>query len=252
MSIYILSKFASKLVNSLRPIAGIVNNHAPEVLTGATCVGSVGIGFAAAIDTKEHLEKEAERPKDRRRAEVVLDTVGDYKRTILVTGLTMACSIGANRISAKRMAALAAGLAAAQKEIAELRTAAEEVVGPDKAEEIQKRAEQKAKYATCGPIFRWKESISGDEFYAPEAEVLRAEMEVERRYQVCNESSVNVFRRELNLGPLGHDIDYVWDRDEPNADVDMPWIIFWHSHEVDMKGEYIMINYYTKPTEEMV
>lgn len=225
--------------------------YAPEILTGLGCAGVALTTTMAVRDSKKHLTNELDRPDNRRKVEVVLDTAHDYAPTITAAAVTMATIILSNRISAKRLAGLAATLAATQKQLTEFKAAAREIVGPDQTDKIESTAKRKFVENTQGPILRWKESISGDEFYAPEVEVLRAEMEIERRFHVCHVTSINELRHELNLGPLSHDVDYVWDQDDMREGSGIPWISFWHSHEIDMKGEYRAINYHTMPIESM-
>jgi len=241
-----IARLTGKIASIYKPTKEWMQKYSPELLTGATCAGAVGIGVSASLDTKEHLRLEAERPENRRRMEVILDTAWDYRRTLVVTGLTVGAAVASNRVSAGRLAALATALAAAQKDNLELRAAAEEIVGPDKAEEIQKRAEEKAAEANEGPIYRWKEEISGDEFYAPESTVLRAFLNMERRYQMRNASTLNEFRRDVNLGPLDHCIDYVWDS-ESQTKYGAGWIGAWWSHDIDERGEYRCIHFQSDP-----
>lgn len=246
MSIYIL-----KLVNALTPRLKMVREasvkYVPEILTGAACVGSVGIGVSATLDTKAHLEREAERPENRRRTEIVLDTLYDYRRTILVSGLTVASIIASNRVSAKRLAAAAAALTAARKEILDLKDAAKEVVGEEKATEIQNVATEKGMVTGEGPIFRWRIDISEDEFYAPESTVLRAFLHQEHRLQNLNYASLNDFRKDVNLGPMVRSVDYIWDADAETGDLPLNWIGGWWSHEIDERGEYRRIHFHVDP-----
>lgn len=236
------------IFKGLKMTKGVVVQYAPEILTGLGCAGVVLTGFSAVRDTRKHALAEAERAENRRKAEIVLDAAHDYAPTIVAAALTMATIILSNRMSAKRIAGLAAALAASQKQFAEFKAAARDVVDPNTVDKIEEKA-RKAQYASDGPIWRWKESISGDEFYAPESDVLRAEMEVNRRFHKCHGVGLNEFRHEINIGPMDRSVDYAWDKDDMP---DVKWINFIHAHEVDMKGEYINITYGPEPVEVMI
>lgn len=246
MNLYIL-KAVNVLKGKMQLAGKVATEYAPEILSGTACAGVACVGVSATLDTKAHLEREAERPENRRRTEIVLDTLYDYRRTILVSGLTVASIIASNRVSAKRLAAATAALTAARKEILDLKDAAKEVVGEEKATEIQNVAAEKGMVTGEGPIFRWRIDISEDEFYAPESTVLRAFLHQEHRLQNLNYASLNDFRKDVNLGPMVRSVDYIWDADAETGDLPLNWIGGWWSHEIDERGEYRRIHFHVDP-----
>lgn len=130
------------LVNTLREVSKPIIKHSPEILTVLGLTGMVSSIFMAVKATPKALDiisetKEKDLSKKEETKEIILNAGKVYIPTILTTGLSAACIIGASSINLKRNAALATAYSISENVIKEYQSKVVETVGQRKERQIK-------------------------------------------------------------------------------------------------------------------
>lgn len=138
-----LKSDAGKLIRSIKTS---VIKHSPEILTGIGIAGMVSATVMAvkatpkALDVMAELKEErADKPDDVRsmRKETIKRVFPVYVPTIVTTGVSIACLIGAASTNARRNAALATAYSLSETAMKEYQSKVIETVGKKKERDIR-------------------------------------------------------------------------------------------------------------------
>lgn len=128
---------------TIKVIGGAISKNSPAILTGLAVTGAVVTTFLTAkatIKAVKILEEEKDQNGDIGTKDLIRLTWKEYVPVAAALGLTIGCAIGAHNVSARRTAALAAGLASSNEALKAFKKAADDVVGEEKSDEIRGQA----------------------------------------------------------------------------------------------------------------
>lgn len=142
-------KNQNKFTEFVTKVTEVTDKNSPAILTGLGVLGLITTGILAykagakAKDVieehKEDLKMVKKNDKEAKR-EVIKETIKDVAPIIappvLIGAATIACIIGSNTISAKRITVLSTAYTVAERSIKELQAKTEEVVGDKKVKDI--------------------------------------------------------------------------------------------------------------------
>ena len=116
--------------------------HSPEILTGLGIAGMVSATIMAVKETPKVLDiiseiKEKDLDKKEETKEIVIQAGPVYIPTIITTGVSIACIIGASSINLKRNAALATAYSISKNALEEYREKVIDTIGEKKERKIQ-------------------------------------------------------------------------------------------------------------------
>ena len=116
--------------------------HVPDILTATACIGVGATAVMCGKNTlaaRDILEAYDEENPDATTKDRVLKAAPAYIPTIILATATIACIIGARTTSAKQTAALASAYTIATEAAARYRDKVIEVVGEEKAKEVDEK-----------------------------------------------------------------------------------------------------------------
>ena len=116
--------------------------HVPDILTATACIGVGATAIMCGKNTlaaRDILEAYDEENPDATTKDRVLKAAPAYIPTIILATATIACIIGARTTSAKQTAALASAYTIATEAAARYRDKVIEVVGEEKAKEVDEK-----------------------------------------------------------------------------------------------------------------
>lgn len=102
--------------NSIKIVGDMVNRNLPHILTGLGVVGVVATGVSAAKAAPKAKEK-VDALDNPSKWEAACAAAPYYIPTVLIGGVSIACIIGADRVSTGRYLALASSYAVLQKQL---------------------------------------------------------------------------------------------------------------------------------------
>lgn len=102
--------------NSIKIVGDMVNKNLPHILTGLGVVGVVATGVSAAKAAPKAKEK-VDALDNPSKWEAACAAAPYYIPTVLIGGVSIACIIGADRVSTGRYLALASSYAVLQKQL---------------------------------------------------------------------------------------------------------------------------------------
>lgn len=134
----------SKTAKNLK--AGFIK-HSPEILTGIGIAGMLSSTIMAVKATPKALDIIAEIKgeklgKKEETKKIVKKVAPIYIPTVITTGLSIACIVGASSINHRRNAALATAYSLSESTLKEYQQKVIETIGPKKEEEIQQKIAQ--------------------------------------------------------------------------------------------------------------
>lgn len=132
----------NKFLKALEDISKPIVKHSPEILTGLGITGFVSATIMAVKVTPKVLDvisetKSKNLDKKEETKEIIIDAGKYYIPSILVTGLSMVCVIGASSINLKRNAALVTAYSISENALKEYQSKVLETVGPRKERQIE-------------------------------------------------------------------------------------------------------------------
>ena len=215
----------SKVVKDLK--VGFVK-HSPEILTGIGIAGMISSTIMAvkatpkALDIIEEIKKEKKEKKEETK-EIVKKVTPIYIPSIVTTGLSIACIIGASSINLKRNAALATAYTLSENALRDYQSKVIEAIGPKKEtairEEVCKDHLEKNPVTNNEIIITSQgntlcyDSVSGRYFTSDIEKLKRIENELNKRLMNEMYIGLNELYYELGLKPtsqgneLGFNVD---------------------------------------------
>lgn len=133
------------LKSSFYMVKAFAKENSPEILTGIAIGGSVTTAYLAGIASIHAIRRLDNTPlvENMNRREKFLEVWDLYIPTVFSGGVTIACIVGANRISTKRALAAYSLLAVSEKTFEEYREKVVERIGEKKDKEIRDEIAQK-------------------------------------------------------------------------------------------------------------
>lgn len=145
-------KFA-KLINTFKDATV---KHSPEILVAVGIASMVSATVFAIQDTPKVMKLIAEKEETQTEPLEIEDKVKimvpGYIRTIVASGVGVACIIGASSIRLHRNAVLTAAYTMSETALKNYTKKAEEIVGKEKADEIREKAQADAQLAVPQPV----------------------------------------------------------------------------------------------------
>lgn len=129
----------NKLINK---VSAELTKHSPEILTGLGIAGMISATVMAVKETPKVLDivseiKEKDLDKKEETKEIVMKAGPIYIPTIVTTGVSIACIIGASSIHLKRNAALATAYSISKNALDEYKAKVIDTIGQKKERQIQ-------------------------------------------------------------------------------------------------------------------
>lgn len=219
-----MSKF--NLTAAARSIKGVLERHAPEILTGIGVAGMVTSTVLAVKatpkacllinDRKDELEVE-KLPV----TELVKTTWKCYIPAVVTCGASIACLVGASSVNFKRNAALATAYKLSEAALSEYKDAVIETIGEKKEQSVRdKVAEERIKK---NPVSKSEVIVTGNGttlcydpvgnsyFKSSIQQIESAKNKLNARMLSENYVSLNDFYDELGIGPTKLGDDLGWD-----------------------------------------
>ena len=219
-----MSKF--NLTAAAKSIKGVLERHAPEILTGIGVAGMVTTTILAVKatpkacllinDRKDELEVE-KLPV----TELVKTTWKCYIPAVVTCGASIACLVGASSVNFKRNAALATAYKLSEAALSEYKDAVIETIGEKKEQSVRdKVAEERLKK---NPVSKSEIIVTGNGttlcydpvgnsyFKSSIQQIESAKNKLNARMLSENYVSLNDFYDELGIGPTKLGDDLGWD-----------------------------------------
>lgn len=219
-----MSKF--NLTAAAKSIKGVLERHAPEILTGIGVAGMVTSTVLAVKatpkacllinDRKDELEVE-KLPV----TELVKTTWKCYIPAVVTCGASIACLVGASSVNFKRNAALATAYKLSEAALSEYKDAVIETIGEKKEQSVRdKVAEERLKK---NPVSKSEVIVTGNGttlcydpvgnsyFKSSIQQIESAKNKLNARMLSENYVSLNDFYDELGIGPTKLGDDLGWD-----------------------------------------
>ena len=219
-----MSKF--NLTAAMKSIKGVLERHAPEILTGIGVAGMVTTTILAVKatpkacllinDRKDELEVE-KLPV----TELVKTTWKCYIPAAVTCGASIACLVGASSVNFKRNAALATAYKLSEAALSEYKDAVIETIGEKKEQSVRdKVAEERIKK---NPVSKSEIIVTGNGttlcydpvgnsyFKSNIQQIESAKNKLNARMLSENYVSLNDFYDELGIGPTKLGEDLGWD-----------------------------------------
>ena len=219
-----MSKF--NLTATAKSIKGVLERHAPEILTGIGVAGMVTTTILAVKatpkacllinDRKDELEVEKLRA-----TELIKTTWKCYIPAIMTCGVSIACLVGASSVNFKRNAALATAYKLSEAALSEYKDAVIEAIGEKKEQSVRdKVAEERLKK---NPVSKSEIIVTGNGttlcydpvgnsyFKSSIQQIESAKNKLNARMLSENYVSLNDFYDELGIGPTKLGDDLGWD-----------------------------------------
>ena len=219
-----MSKF--NLTKAVKSIKGVLERHAPEILTGIGVAGMVTTTILAVKatpkawllinDRKDELEVEKLSA-----TELVKTTWKCYISAAVTCGASIACLVGASSVNFKRRAALATAYKLSATALSEYKNAVIETIGEKKEQSVRdKVAEERLKK---NPVSKSEVIVTGNGttlcydpvgnsyFKSNIQQIESAKNKLNARMLSENYVSLNDFYDELGIGPTKLGDDLGWD-----------------------------------------
>lgn len=219
-----MSKF--NLTAAAKSIKGVLERHAPEILTGIGVAGMVTStvlavkatpkAYLLVNDRKDELEVE-KLPV----TELVKTTWKCYIPAVVTCGASIACLVGASSVNFKRNAALATAYKLSEAALSEYKDAVIETIGEKKEQSVRdKVAEERLKK---NPVSKSEVIVTGNGttlcydpvgnsyFKSSIQQIESAKNKLNARMLSENYVSLNDFYDELGIGPTKLGDDLGWD-----------------------------------------
>lgn len=208
-------------------------DNSPTILTAIGAVGTVGTAFLTYRSTSEAsyllFEEDAKRRMNGEgpltRPEILKLTWKLYWSPALAGTLTVASIIAANRIGAKRAAALAAAYALSEKTISEYKDKVVEKLGPKKEQALRDEIAQDAVnqnpvgknqvYITGGGEVLCYDKYVGRYFMSSVETIRKAQNDIVQEIIYNNFAALNDFYMHLGLSRVGLGEEMGWNLDNP-------------------------------------
>ena len=219
-----MSKF--NLTKAVKSIKGVLERHAPEILTGIGVAGMVTTTILAVKatpkacllinDRKDELEVEKLSA-----TELVKTTWKCYIPAAVTCGASIACLVGASSVNCKRNAVLATAYKLSEAALSEYKDAVIETIGEKKEQSVRdKVAEERLKK---NPVSKSEVIVTGNGttlcydpvgnsyFKSNIQQIESAKNKLNSRMLSENYVSLNDFYDELGIGPTKLGDDLGWD-----------------------------------------
>lgn len=134
----------------VKTVQNVVTKHGPEILTGLGIAGMVSSTVLAVKATPKAVKKLEEFKKNNLESDekikpidAVKVTWKDYMPAVVTGGVSVACLIGASRVSLKRNAALATAYSLSEAALREYKDAVVETIGEKKEKTVKETVAKK-------------------------------------------------------------------------------------------------------------
>ena len=214
------------LTAATKSIKGVLERHAPEILTGIGVAGMVTTTILAVKATpKAYLlvnDRKVELEVEKLSAtELVKTTWKCYIPAAVTCGASIACLVGASSVNFKRNAALATAYKLSEAALSEYKDAVIETIGEKKEQSVRdKVAEERLKK---NPVSKSEVIVTGNGttlcydpvgnsyFKSNIQQIESAKNKLNARMLSENYVSLNDFYDELGIGPTKLGDDLGWD-----------------------------------------
>lgn len=245
----------SKVVKELALTA---KKHSPEILTGFGIAGMftmTGLAVKATPKAIKLIEAEKQKQKrDLKPMEVVKTTWKCYIPSFAIGGVSTVCLIGANSVSLRRNAALAAAYAISESTLKEYQGKVVEEIGEKKEEAIRnaiaqdrvvKNLEVDSEVIETGHgTTLCMDTISGRFFRSDIDKLKRVENELNRQMRDDTYISLNEFYYAIGLDGIKIGDDLGWNIDRGYIDLDFRTML------ANEKTPCLVVDYHIEPRYE--
>lgn len=215
-----------------------LNRHSSTLLTITGAAGVIGTTVMAVKATPKALqlieEAKEEKGEDLTKFEVVKKTAPVYLPSVLVGASTIACIFGANILNQRKQAALMSAYALLDNSYKEYTGKTKELYGEqadiDIRDEIvkDKYLDYECETEKEGDTKLFYEDTYGGYFEATDADVLKAEMEVNRLLAFRGYVSINEYFTLLGIKDKYFDYPLGWSCDTIEQEQTEYWLDFSH------------------------
>lgn len=189
--------------NSIKIVGDMVNKNLPHILTGLGVVGVVATGVSAAKAAPKAKEK-VDALDNPSKWEAACAAAPYYIPTVLIGGVSIACIIGADRVSTGRYLALASSYAVLQKQLPdETKNEVKKVLGIKVDEESDDTKTRETVLSDTVSKYRCIDKHTGMEFEASIAQLNAAAYAVSDELARLGNSSIGTFYANLGYDRFG-------------------------------------------------
>ena len=214
------------LTATAKSIKGVLERHAPEILTGIGVAGMVTTTILAVKATPKAClliddRKDELKVEKLRATELIKTTWKCYIPAAVTCGASIACLVGASSVNFKRNAALATAYKLSEAALSEYKDAVIETIGEKKEQSVRdKVAEERIKK---NPVSKSEIIVTGNGttlcydpvgnsyFKSNIQQIESAKNKLNARMLSENYVSLNDFYDELGIGPTKLGDDLGWD-----------------------------------------
>ncbi len=252
---------ASSLSKTFKSIGKVITKHSPEILTGLGIAGMVSTTVLAVKatpkavkildDYKDNVLRDHEKIKP---VDAVKLTWKCYVPAAITGTASMACLIGASKVSLKRNAALATAYSLSETALREYKDAVVETVGEKKEKVVKEKAvvkklienpaEPSEVIITGHGETMCYDALCGRHFKSDRNHIDKVVNVLNRRLRTEMYISLNDFYSEIGLAPveIGYYIGWNIDKDRiSEIEID------YGAHLVDEKTPYMTIDFVKRP-----
>lgn len=236
-----------------------VKRNASTILT---CIGGVGVVATSVMAVKAtpkalKVLEAAEKEKGEQLTKLeTFKVAGPVYIPAVLTGVTtLACIFGANMLNKRQQAALMSAYALLDNSYKDYRNKVDELYGKEVDGKIKTEI-AKDKYKETDIEFEddkqlFYDSFSGRYFQSTTEDVLRAEMEINKKITDWSGAHLNEFYEKLDIPSIESGDHYGWTKDSLMEDTWSAWLDFYHEKVVMDDGlECTIINYH-EPTYDV-
>lgn len=200
-------------VKITQPVTRFVKKNSSEILLGLGITGFITAGvmmIPATLKTKSCIdEKEDELDRELTKMEIVKEAAPHFVPPIGIAVASTACLIGSHSVDMRRNAALATAYSVTKTSLEEWQNRTEEVVGPEKTEEIRGKVDESNLHKnpvcdenvilTSGGNYLCFDTYTGRYFRSDRNAIKHAENIINRVMIDEMSVSLNTFYAELGL-----------------------------------------------------
>lgn len=214
------------LARLVRNARVIVDKHSPEILTGIGIAGMLGMGVSVARATPKALklieDAKEEKQDELTRVETVKAAWKPYIPAAVLFVTSACCLIGANTVSARRTAALAAAYQISETALNEYREKVVETIGEKKERVVRENIAQDQ--LDKNPVTKSEVIITGKgetlfwdyiskryfKFNIDKLRKIENQLNKQMIHDICGYASLNEFYSEIGLEGVEYGHDMGW------------------------------------------
>lgn len=249
----------TKLINFVTQVKSVTRKHSPEILTGLGIAGMITGAIMAvkvtpkALDIMAEIKEQHQEDTDKKAysKDIVTKVAPVYIPSVLVSGLSIACLVGASSVNFRRNTALATAYSLSETALREYQEKVVETIGEKKEEAV--RAAVAKDNIDRNPVVNNEIIITGSgdtlcydilckRYFKSNIDKLRKiENDLNRRMRTENYISLNEFYYEVGLDDVAIGYEFGWNIDKGYIELEFS------SHLTDDGTPCLVVGFANRP-----